>query len=84
MGIHATTTIHDIKYIRAYSNRTMGAPLSFELTDKNGRGSTITMFIGDQELANSLVEAINDICRHHAAHIADIYELEEQNPGGAA
>jgi len=83
MGLHTTTTIHDIKYIRAYSNRTMGAPLSLELTDKDGRGSTITLFIGNQDLATVLVEAINDICRSRAAHIADVYALE-QEPEGAA
>jgi hypothetical protein len=84
MGLHTTTTIHDIRYIRAYSNRTMGAPLSLELLDLQSRGSTLTMFIGDQKLANALVEAINKTCREHAAHIADIYELEQQEPEGAA
>ena len=74
---------HDIKYIRAYSNRTMGAPLSLELLDLQSRGSTLTLFIGDQKLANALVEAINKTCREHAAQAADIYELE-QEPEGAA
>jgi len=83
MGLHTTTTIHDIKYIRAYSNRTMGAPLSLELLDLQSRGSTITMFIGNQMLADKLVDAINEACREQAAQVADIYALE-QEPEGAA
>ena len=62
----------------------MGAPFSIELLDLQSRGSTITMFIGDQKLANALVEAVNKTCRAYAAHIADIYELDQQEPDGAA
>jgi hypothetical protein len=84
MGIHTTTSIHDVCYIRAYSTRSMGAPLTFELRDKQERASGIVMFLGDQKLADALIEAINRVCREHAAHIADIYEMEHQEPEGAA
>jgi hypothetical protein len=79
MGLHTTTTIHDIRYIRAYSNRTMGAPLSLELLDLQSRGSTLTLFIGNQTLADALVEAINETCRKQAAHVTDVYELEPED-----
>jgi len=80
MGIFATTTVHDVSHIRAYSTRSMGAPVTLEMTDKDTRSGTFIMFVGNQALADDLVAVINEACRRHEASPGDIV----WGPEGAA
>jgi len=77
MGIFATTTVHDVSHIRAYSTRSMGAPITLELHDKDDRRSTFIMFVGNQALADALVETINQTCRTHEAAPGSVVWLPE-------
>jgi len=77
MGIFATTTVHDVSHIRAYSTRSMGAPVTLEMTDKDARSGTFIMFVGNQALADDLVAVINEACRRHEASPGDIVWLPE-------
>lgn len=77
MGIFTTTTVHDVSHIRARSTRSMGAPVTLELTDRDQRSSTFIMFVGNQALADDLVTAINEACRRHEASPGDIVWLPE-------
>lgn len=78
MGIFATTTVHDVSHIRAYSTRSLGAPLTLELHDREGRrSSTFIMFVGNQKLADDLVETLNAACRRHEAAPGDVVYLPE-------
>jgi hypothetical protein len=51
--------LHDIKHIRASTPASLGAPLILQMETLHGN-IEITLFLGDQMLTDSLVDAIND------------------------
>lgn len=54
-------SIHCIKWIRASSGGTQGAPLTIEVKSDSPLPNSITLFTDDQVLADRLVEVINDV-----------------------
>lgn len=77
MPISSTTTIHDVKFLRATSTRTMGAPLTLYLEDDTEQSCSVILFVGNQKLADALVEAINAVCQGHSAAVAELLGLPD-------
>jgi hypothetical protein len=51
--------LHDIKHIRASTPASLGAPLILQMETLHGN-IEITLFLGEQDLTDRLVDAIND------------------------
>jgi hypothetical protein len=75
--ISTTTTIHNVRFLLATTTRSFGAPLTLYVEDKDESRSSIVLFVGNQKLVDSLVAAINDICRVHDAIVGDVVDLPD-------
>jgi hypothetical protein len=65
MGIPATTiNIHHVHRVAARSQHSLGAPVTLRCAGTEGNGDTeVTIYLGDQDLADRLVTAINHAMR---------------------
>jgi len=58
----AHLTLHDVKYIRASTTATTGAPLCISFQSRVGEvPDSVSIFTDDQVLTDRLVEVINDV-----------------------
>jgi hypothetical protein len=66
---YASASFHNIRTIRASSTCTSGAPLTLNLIADHGESDNaqVIIFIGDQALADRLIEAINRVTGHPLA-----------------
>lgn len=54
-----TITLHNIYRIAARSKSSLGAPVTLHCASSRGEDTEIVILLGDQELANRLVDAVN-------------------------
>ena len=59
--------LHDIKHIRASTPASLGAPLKLYLESQHGIVE-ITLFLDNQDLADRLVDAINETVEKSLYH----------------
>ena len=69
--MYSATTIHNVRNLMAHTPFSLGAPLILTLTADRGVTCTVTVFLGNQDLVNRLVAAINSVVMPDEPHEPD-------------
>jgi len=83
----AHLTLHDVKYIRASTTATTGAPLSISFQSRVGEvPDSVLIFTDDQVLTDRLIEVINDVVdqRDHEKRVIEARIEQERQAYEAA